>query len=163
MKRGPRPIPTHLRLLRGNPSHRPIRDDEPKPVIPDNCPKPPSFVTGYAADEWARVGPELYRLGLLTVIDIAPLASYCMAYGRWRTAEETITRVAAGDHAMHGLLIKRENSVGINPLVNVARKAAGDMVRYAAEFGLTPAARSRIAAGPAGESQPNKFDGLLAS
>jgi P27 family predicted phage terminase small subunit len=162
MKRGPRPIPTHLKLLRGNPGHRPINPDEPKPVVPDYCPKPPPFVSGYAAEEWARIGPELHRLGLLTLVDTAPLASYCMAYERWRIAEEIIARVAVGDHAMHGLLIKRDNSVAVNPLVVVSRKAANDMVRFASEFGLTPAARSRISAGADGEPQHGKFTGLLA-
>ena len=33
-------------------------------------------------------------------------------------------------------------------LVGAANKAAADMMRYAAEFGMTPSARSRIAAAP---------------
>ena len=163
MKRGPRPMPTHLRLLRGNPGHRRINPDEPMPVVPDNCPKPPPFVKGYAAEGWARIAPELHRLSLLTLVDIAPLAAYCMAYARWRTAEEAMAHVADGD-PMHGLLIKHLNSLGVNPLVGVSRRAAADMVRFASEFGLTPAARSRIAAGPfADQNRASKFDGLLAS
>jgi hypothetical protein len=36
------------------------------------------------------------------------------------------------------------------------------MVRYAAKFGMTPVARSRIAAGVGGQPQGGgKFDGLL--
>ena len=63
---------------------------------------------------------------------------------------------------MRGLLIKREGGgVVQNPLAYMARKAAADMVRYAAEFGFTPAARSRIAAG-VDNQQERKFDGLLA-
>lgn len=31
-----------------------------------------------------------------------------------------------------------------NPLVGIARRAAADMLRFAAEFGMTPSARSRI-------------------
>jgi phage terminase small subunit len=46
--------------------------------------------------------------------------------------------------------------------VVVSRKAANDMVRFASEFGLTPAARSRISAGADGEPQHGKFTGLLA-
>jgi P27 family predicted phage terminase small subunit len=149
-------------LLRGNPGKRAIRNDEPMPEIPEHIPQPPPFVKGYAADEWARIGPELYRLGLLTIADIQTLASYCMAYERWRTAEETIQRLAASDHAMHGLLIKRENSVVHNPMVVVSRKAANEMLRFAMEFGLTPAARSRIATGITGDNAPSKFAGLLA-
>jgi len=45
----------------------------------------------------------------------------------------------------------------------VAREAAADMVRYASEFGMTPVARARLAAGPHGEPPGGgKFDGLLA-
>ncbi len=31
-----------------------------------------------------------------------------------------------------------------NPLVGTANKAMADMVRYAAEFGMTPSARTRV-------------------
>jgi hypothetical protein len=41
-----------------------------------------------------------------------------------------------------GLMIKTSNGNAIqNPLVGTANKAAADMVRYAAEFGMTPSAR----------------------
>jgi phage terminase small subunit len=36
------------------------------------------------------------------------------------------------------------------PLVAVANKAMSDDMRYAAEFGVTPSARTRIAAGEGG-------------
>jgi phage terminase small subunit len=48
-----------------------------------------------------------------------------------------------------------------NPLVAIAANAANDMLRFAGEFGLTPLARSRIAAGGGYEPPPSKFDGLL--
>ena len=49
-------------------------------------------------------------------------------------------------------MIKTSNSNAIqNPLVGTANKAAADMVRYAAEFGMTPSARSRITAEPPAE------------
>jgi hypothetical protein len=35
------------------------------------------------------------------------------------------------------------------------------MIRYAAEFGLTPAARARVAGGIFGRAMSGKFDGLL--
>jgi P27 family predicted phage terminase small subunit len=50
-----------------------------------------------------------------------------------------------------------------NPLLYIARKAAADMMKYAAEFGLTPAARSRVAGrGKGDDEQKSKFAGLLA-
>lgn len=133
-------------------------------MVPATCPDAPDFLTGYSCDEWYRVGEELHRMQLLTVVDISVLAAYCVAYGRWRTAEEAIARIAANDHVMSGLLIKRDAAVVQNPLVSIARKAAADMVRYASEFGFSPAARSRIATGGASESTTTgKFAGFLAS
>jgi phage terminase small subunit len=49
-----------------------------------------------------------------------------------------------------------------NPLVLIAKQAASDMVRYASEFGMTAAARARIAAGVYNSPTASKFDGLLA-
>jgi P27 family predicted phage terminase small subunit len=160
---GPRKTPTHLRLLRGNPGHQPIRP-EPEPDRLAEIPEPPAFVIGHAADEWWRIAEELYRLNLLTAVDINPLAAYCMAYARWRAAEEALARIAATDPIMSGLMVKARNGTPMqNPLALTASKAASDMVKYAAEFGLTPAARSRIAAGIYSEGKTaGKFDGLLA-
>ena len=160
---GPPPTPLHLRLLRGNPSKRPLRA-EPEPAQPATCPDPPPFVTGYAADEYWRVAPELHKLGLLTVVDLMPACAYCVSYSRWRTAEETLARMAESDPVTHALLIKSsDGNPRRNPLVKIAADAAADMVSYAGEFGMTPVARSRIAAGVGGQPPSRgKFDGLLA-
>jgi phage terminase small subunit len=93
---GPRPQPIALRLLRGNPSKRPIRRgfEPPQPPLP---PSPPSFWTGYAREEWDRVAPGLHLFGLLTEIDVMVLAAYCEAFKRWKTAVEALDRVAALD------------------------------------------------------------------
>jgi phage terminase small subunit len=72
--------------------------------------------------------------------------------------------MAAKDPVTSGLLIKSQgNGDAIqNPLLGIARRAANDMVRYAGEFGMSPAARARIRAGVWHEPPPSKFDGLLA-
>ena len=57
------PVPFPLQVLRGNPSKRPLRP-EPQPEQSIDVPEPPAFITGYAADEWRVVAPELPRLGL---------------------------------------------------------------------------------------------------
>ena len=103
---GPPPTPFRLRVLRGNPSRRPLRP-EPAPSVPPDTPEPPEFLTGYACDEWHRVVPELHALRLLTALDVQPLAAYCEAYKRWRTAEELLETMAAKDAVTNGLLIKR--------------------------------------------------------
>jgi P27 family predicted phage terminase small subunit len=116
----------------------------------------------YAREEWDRITRELCRLGLLTLVDIHPLAAYCQAYSVWRTAGEKLREMAARDPVMGALMVKtRHGSVMQNPLYLTERQAANDMVRYAAEFGFTPASRSRISIVGA-QPEPGKFDGLLA-
>lgn len=156
-----RKIPTHLRLLRGNPGKRPIKP-EPEPAVPDKPPEPPAFLSEDAVNEWWRVAPELHALGLFTVIDVMPLAAYCQAYAHWIAAERALALMAAGDPRFNGLMITGSTGSHLaNPLVKIARNAAADMLRFAAEFGMTPRARSYLDA--AGRlSGPSKFDGLLA-
>jgi P27 family predicted phage terminase small subunit len=159
---GPPPQPNVIKLLKGNPGKRAIRP-EPEPQRPPEVPAAPSFLIGYSADEWYRVAEELYRLNLLTVLDVQPLAAYCCAYDRWRVAEEALARIAANDPATYGLLMKGSSGAVQNPLVKISRDAAEAMIHCASLFGFSPAARARIAAGVAYEPPGGgKFDGLLA-
>jgi P27 family predicted phage terminase small subunit len=158
--RGRRPTPTHLKLIRGNPGKRAIKP-EPEPLQAPEAPGPPDFLSAYACDEWFRVATELHRLGLLSVVDVMPVAAYCQAYARWRTAEETLAEMAKRDQVTSGLMIKSVDGYAIqNPLVRIARDSADSMVKFAGEFGMTPVARARLA-GVGFEPPPSKFDGLL--
>ena len=145
MTRGRKPKPTNLKVIAG--TDRPSRrnDAEPKPnlAIPDV----PSHLSDEAKVEWGRVCHEAYALGILTRLDRAGLAAYCQAYGRWVQAERALAAMAERDPVTRGLMIKTTNGNAIqNPLVGTANKAMQDMVRYAAEFGFTPAARARVKA-----------------
>jgi P27 family predicted phage terminase small subunit len=103
-------------------------------------------------------------MGLLSQLDVAALAAYCVAYTRWRQAEEALAKMAEKDPVTGGMLIKGAlGDARVNPLARVAANAARDMVAFASQFGMTAAARARIAAGPFGQPPgPGKFDGLLA-
>ena len=159
---GRRPTPTYLKLIRGNPGCRKIKP-EPQPRIPATPPEPLGFLSDEAKAEWERVVPALQALRLLTELDIAPLAAYCQAYGRWVEAERILSRMAAEDPETKGLTIEgaTRGSPIINPVLKVARISALDMLRFAAEFGFSPAARTRISAGISPEVK-SKFGDLLA-
>jgi P27 family predicted phage terminase small subunit len=158
--RGRKPKPTHLKLLQGNPGCRPIKE-EPQPARSTNVPEAPDILTAEAREEWDRIVEEVYNLGLLTVVDTQSLAAYCQAYGRWVVAERALAKLAKLDPQTGGLMIKsKKNNAPIpNPLIYIASAAARDMVKYASEFGFTPASRTRIAAGH--QAQTSKFGGLL--
>jgi P27 family predicted phage terminase small subunit len=155
------PIPFELAKLRGFPGKRRLTP-EPQPEVAPAPPPPPSWLSPHARDEWLRVVPSLHALRLLTVLDTVPLAAYCESYATWRDAVEVLGRLAGQDDIMHGLLIKTPDGPKPNPLTKIASCAASDMLRAAAEFGLTPVARARISRGP-GWQPPgdSKFDGLL--
>jgi P27 family predicted phage terminase small subunit len=160
MPRGRKPKPTYLRVLQGNRENRPLNKYEPKP--PEYSPlEPPEILTAEARAEWQRVAEETYNLGLLTIVDVQVLAAYCQSYGRWVMAERMLAKIATLDPQSNGLLIKNANgNAMVNPLVFVSINAARDMVRYAAEFGFTPAARTRIAVEQSGK-ESSKFSGLF--
>lgn len=145
---GPAPKPTALRVLEGNRGKHKLNRAEPLPANFPEPPPPPPGLSSEARDEWARQAPQLHRLGLLTVIDLPAFAAYCVAFARWQTAEQALADMAKRDPTTSALMIRTSKGTLIqNPLVGTARRAAIDMVRYAAEFGMTPAARSRIQAG----------------
>jgi P27 family predicted phage terminase small subunit len=154
--RGRKPTPTHLKIVRGNPGKRRLNAAEPAPERV--MPSPPVELCADARLEWERVAGELHRIGVLSGIDRAALAAYCQAYGRWVVAERAIAKMAERDQLTEGLMIKTTNGNAVqNPLVGTANKAMADLVRYAAEFGMTPSARSRIS-GQAGETdEPDGF------
>jgi P27 family predicted phage terminase small subunit len=157
---GPPPLPTDLRILRGNPGKRPINRREPQPSRSEVVPDTPDVLTGYACDEWHRVAGELHRLGLLTVLEQAPLAAYCSAYARWRTAEELLADMAKQDGVTRGLLISGPHGdARANPLVKLSIAAAEQMDSIAALFGMAPSARARISAGVRLEPAAGKFAG----
>lgn len=138
--RGPKPTPTGIKELTGNPGKRALPKSEPKPR--KARPQPPEHLNKDAKAEWARVEKEMASLGLLTGLDRASLAAYCQAYGRWAQAERALAKMT---NQADGLVIKTQSGNMIqNPLVGVANKAMSDMMRYAAEFGMTPSARTRI-------------------
>jgi P27 family predicted phage terminase small subunit len=140
--RGRKPKPTHLKLIIGNPGNHPLNRAEPKPK--GGAPKPPPELNADALAEWKRVSPRLLDAGILTSVDRATLAAYCQAFGRWREAERALADIAKRNPLTNLMIETKSGNFIQNPLLGIANKAMSDMVRYAAELGMTPSARSRV-------------------
>jgi P27 family predicted phage terminase small subunit len=144
-KPGPKPQPTKLRLLRGNPGKRAVNKHEPKPRA--EAPEAPAFLKREALEEWRRLAPELERLGLLTIVDGAALAAYCQAYQRWIQAERKVNR--------EGLVLDAKSRYAqAHPAMAIAQRSMQIMRAFMAEFGLTPASRSRLSIEKPPEADP---------
>ena len=98
MKRAPgggrKPKPTNLHLLHGNPSKKNLDEQLKNEATPDvNIPEAPHFLKKDALKEWHYITPKLKSLGLMTDIDRAALAAYCICYARWASAETALVKM----------------------------------------------------------------------
>jgi P27 family predicted phage terminase small subunit len=136
--RGRKPIPNELHALRGNPSRLRLdgRGVKAKPDLP-TCPK---HLDREAKAEWRRIAKELHVLGLLAQVDRAALAAYCTAWSRWVEAEGKVQQFGTVMKA------KDSNNLFTSPYLWVANKAMEQMKSFLTEFGMTPAARTRVQA-----------------
>lgn len=110
-------------------------------------PAAPSWLKGHGLAEWKRVAPTLWLIGTLTELDASQLAAYCEAFGKYRQAVEDFQKMADQDPLTHAAMMKTQGGNYIQtPLlgtINALRKYA---LALAAEFGLTPSARTQIEA-----------------
>ncbi len=151
---GRRPKPTAIKKLEGNRGKRPLPKNEP---MPDNTPPAcPSWLPPTAKTEWKRIVPELERLGLLTVVDMAALAGYCEAYARWVKAAKKLK-----DSFTYEVTDKFGNrKQHKKPEVDIARDALSQVKAFCTEFGLTPSSRGKMSvSGRPSEQDP--LDKLL--
>lgn len=133
-QRGPAPRPTELNRYLGNPGHRKLETDEPKPARA--MPSPPEWLNAVARGEWDRVVGALFEIGVLTAADGTSLAAYCVAYGRWVECEQAITE--------NGITMTGRWGETLRPEVAAAQKYLGIIKQYTSEFGLSPSARARM-------------------
>ena len=86
--KGRKPIPTKLKLHRGEKNKDRINTNEPDPG--PGSPECPHHLDGVAQEEWKRAAPILEKMGILTKIDRTIFAGYCQLYSRWIAIEKEL-------------------------------------------------------------------------
>jgi P27 family predicted phage terminase small subunit len=118
----------------GNSESRELAKEEPKAIPVVECPPELGPV---ARQEWDRIAGALTAVGRLTVLDRALLAAYCNAYAQWLEAVEALEK--------YGAVMKSPSGYPVQSIyVSIANRQVEIMIRIAAEFGFTPASRSRL-------------------
>ena len=135
---------TALKLLTGNAGKRTqqvnLEKFSPVAEIPD-C---PPHLTGEARKEWRRVTRELHANRMIAKVDKGELAMLCTSWARYVEAEEMIAKAAKGGGT--GLFVKTPNGFAVqSPWLAVSNSAMSSYRAIAADFGLSPGARIRIA------------------
>lgn len=148
-----RPKPTALKLLNGNPGKRALPKSEPTPRT--GTPERPAALDATAAAAWDSIAPELEAMGVLTLADAAALEALCTAFADWRAACETIREQGATYETQ-----SPKGDLMLRPHPAQAQKSDADkrLRAWLAEFGLTPAARAKLAGGKNANAPADPFD-----
>lgn len=154
------PKPAQVRLLEGNPSHRPINlADGINPPV--ELPAPPDWLNDDARAEWARTGGHLLSLGLISQIDAAEFALYCQCFGQLSQLERAFDKAQreamAADAdpiaaAARPFFVKTPTGFDRTaPIVREIQALREQVHKYQQAFGLSPAARMRVQASDGGQ------------
>ena len=155
MPRGPKPKPTAIKIIEGRRSHRPLPVNEPQ--APPGMPEIPDYLDDLALEEWEEMAAGLVAMGVLARTDKAVFSTYCVNFSIVRRARLGLQALFEKSSRPESALIYPD-SKGIlrpNPLLRVAADAEDRLLKAAAELGMTPSARARLATS-AGDEAPIK-------
>jgi len=144
-KRGPRPKPSKLKMLAGNPGKRPLNKLEPKPDLINQI-SAPDCLDEDSAKIWDKIATQLHNIKVLTVIDTNALIRYCQLYSQWLQLQKILEE--------KGLTyeVNKENKNGDKfvcyirerPEIKLCLRLNAEITRLEKEFGLTPSSRTDI-------------------
>lgn len=136
---GRRPTPTALKLVTGNAGKRAINKKEPKPRT--KAPTCPSHLDAKSKLVWKKLCTLLRGMDVLTEADGLALERLVDCYADILACKELIER----DKRTYKTVDQNGNTlIKNNPAVNQLRAADAMFKSYLVEFGLTPAARSKV-------------------
>ncbi len=137
-KRGRKSKPSALRLVQGNPGHRPVNEHEPEPQKVF-APKPPRGFSKVEQAKWKKLCKQLSECRVLTVLDLDALEMYVRS---WHSM-----MVALADVKKRGKLISTGKGGEVwNPSWTEYKHSVSVVRSLQSEFGLTPSSRTGIIA-----------------
>ena len=133
---GPKPEPTTLRVLKGNPGQRALPENEPVPR-PIEAPKPIFGVDRRASLYWDKTLPILRGMGLGTEADGGLLKLYCLSMSTVDNASAHLSNTKWVYETCNG-------SQAPAAWLKIRDSALKQAQSIAAQIGLSPADRSKI-------------------
>lgn len=136
----PKPTPTALRLIKGNPGKRAINKLEPKKIAPSI--KVPSHLDPIAKTVWKKTAKTLDELGVLSDTDLQTFENYCETYARIRRLRAELKELGGTTYKS----VKPDGEVLWKAYPQVAQldSAERNFRSFAVELGLTPSARTKV-------------------
>lgn len=139
-------IPSNVHQLHGNPSKKPLASllEEFAPEV--ELPNVPAWVRDEARREYYRIGEELLRYGLISQIDRNALVIVACTWGRVVWMEKRVAEKNKQDPNGESGFFQVAAS-GYRAMTAEYAALRGEISAYfkfCAEFGLSPASRSRV-------------------
>lgn len=147
MATGRPPLPTRNKIMRGNPGKRKLNRREPK--VRAQVPVKPAQLHGFEAETWVDVCSILNDMGILSSTDKYAIGAYVKTIVEMHEAEKSLEK--------YGRYWEAEVGCVANPAIRILADADRRMRMWSTEFGMTPAARSRIVM-PKGDADEKNAD-----
>lgn len=146
MGRGRKPTPKQILKLRGSRIRGPhLRGIDAPPGVPPA----PGWLSDLARAEWDRIVPMLEASKVMSPRHQQTLASYCDAFADMVEADRELKASGA-------TFMDDKGRVSNHPAWNRKRDARSQMLKIAAEFGLTASALARVSAVDNGQKEDDE-------
>lgn len=149
-KRGPKPKPTRLRILEGNPSKRPVNTAEP---TPSGVPECPEHLSDDGKAMWSQIMGSVPP-GMISCADAPLLAAYCEAWSTHKAAVENLRN----ERTLFGQSMVTNGKP--SPYIRIMTDAARTMATLGSRLGLSPADRAGLKIGDR-KPEASKWAGLI--
>ncbi len=135
---GPKPLPSHVKVQRGNPGKRSDPGQTEDAIqAPQRKLRAPKGLNKRQQKHWRDLAHQFHQLQLTTDLDIGAMRLLVDAWERYLQANEAVNQ--------YGLVVQGHNGVPMqSPYLQVANKAHADVLSMLREFGMTPSSRSRV-------------------
>lgn len=173
--RGPPPKPTSLAVLEGNPNGKKPNENEPSfPLLVQGLTTPPEHFDDVARRAWQALSDMLTSARMLTEADVPVITRYCELFCEYEKARATVAKgqmlpikekvkeeYTDADGRIRERKVDRVIGFTINPAFGIMKDLHRELFRIEKEFGLTPAARTRIAVNNSIANNPNPIMAFL--
>ncbi len=147
------PKPTALKVVGGNAGKRKANKQEPDPDYLHDA-EPPAWLPDRAKQVWNEIAPKLIKAKLLTHIDVELMAQGCVAIANYRLAVakagEDLIKPGAYETDDTGKQVQTKGE-SLNPWTIIQSMSFKQANVVFQQFGMSPAARTRIAVQPQGD------------
>lgn len=136
MGKGRKPVPSHLKMVRG--TDRPDRGAKNEPKPQRARPSAPDHMSDLGCEAWEYIVGLADRMGVLTEADAVALELLCEARADWISARNAIRDYGGETYTTEAGLIKA------HPAVAMRNDAARRLQSMLSEFGMSPSSRSKV-------------------